>query len=153
MTTQIAYQSHPKAYFSNFRDTFILNNPLMVLSRFFASGDQNIHAKAAKKPPQKEVQQKFQEKPTHYFFFDKKLGNRRSKCTPKVPQIAYKSSPGPPWDSKVAQAIPESCPKSKKYALGMRMAPDAPKKYHARLTNVAGDAKKDKTRKQRWHCL
>ena len=55
----------------------------------------------------------FQEKPTQYHFFDQKLGNRCSKWTPKVPQIPYKSSPGPPWDSKVAQSITESCPKAK----------------------------------------
>ena len=33
-------------------------------------------------------------------------------------QNPYKSSPGPPWDSKVAQAIPESCPKAKNVCSG-----------------------------------
>ena len=33
-----------------------------------------------------EVQQKFREKTTHYHFFEEKLRNLHSKCTPKVPQ-------------------------------------------------------------------
>jgi hypothetical protein len=136
MTPRIAYQSHPKAYFSNFHETFILNNPRMVLHRFHASGDQTIHAKAAKKPPQKKYNKSSKKNQPPYHFFHEKLRNRRSKCTPKVLQNPYKSSPGPPWDSKVAQAIPESCPKAKNVCSGHENGPRFFKKIAMRASQM-----------------
>jgi hypothetical protein len=59
-----------------------------------------------------------------------------------VPQNPYKSSPGPPWDSKVAQAIPESCPKAKNVCSGHEKGLRCSKQITMRLTNVFEDAKK-----------
>ena len=112
MTPKIAYQSHPKAYFSNFRETFILNNPRMVLHRFYVSEDQNTHAKATKKPPQKKYNKSSKKNQPTITFWGKNLEIDVQSAFQR-PQNPYKSSPGPPWDSNVAQAISESCPKAK----------------------------------------
>ena len=109
---------------------------------FTSPGIRTFMQKRPKSLPRRS-KTKFQEKLTHDLVFDEKLTNVRSKCTPKVPQNPYKSSPGPPWDSKVAQAIPESCPKPKRVCSGHENGPQCSKQtYHARLTNVSEDAKK-----------
>ena len=128
MKRKIAYQSHPKAYISNLRETFILNNPRMVLHRFYASGDQNIHADAIRKPPQKKYNKSSKKNQPTITFLTKHLEidvqSALQRC-PKLPIRPAPDHPGTPrWprqSQKVAQTL-------KMCVLGMRMAPDAPKK-------------------------
>ena len=128
MRPRIAYQSHPKAYFSSFCETFILNNPRVVLHRFYVSGDQNINAKATKKPPQKKYNKSSKKNQPTITFLTKNLEIDVQSAIQRCPKIFVNPAPDhsgtPRWprqSQKVAQKL-EMC------VLGMTMAPDAPKK-------------------------
>ena len=128
MTPRIAYQSHPKAYFSNFRETFILNNPRMVLHRFYVSGDQNIHAKATKKSPQKKYNKRSKKNLSTITFLTKHLEIDVQSAFQRCPKILINPAPDHPGTPRWPRQSQKVAQKLKMCVLGMRMAPDAPKK-------------------------
>ena len=125
----------------------------MVLHRFYVSGDQNIHAKAIKKPPQKKYNKSSKKKQATITCLTKNLKIDVQSALQRCPKISINPAPDHPGTPRWPRQSQKVAQKLKMCVLGMKMAPDAPKNYHARLTNVFEDAKKDKTRKQRWHCL
>ena len=128
MTPRIAYQSHPKAYFSNFRETFILNNPRMVLHRFYVSGDQNIHAKAAKKPPQKKYNKSSKKNQPDITFLTNNLEIDVQSALQRCPKIPINPAPDHPGTPRWPRQSQKVAQKLKMCVLGMKMASDAPNK-------------------------
>ena len=125
----------------------------MVLHRFYVSGDQNIDAKATKNLPQEKYNKSSKKKPPKLSCLTQKLEIDLQSEVQRYPNISINPAPDHPGIPRWPRQPQKVAQKLKRCILDMKMMSQMLQNYHPRLPNDFEVVKKDKKRKQRWHCL